>query len=255
MKKFFTVLAAVLILTMSFSYAQEQAGQLFGTVTDDEKAPLPGVTIEATSPKLMGVVTAVTDEMGRFRLINLAPGTYNIVFTISGFATLRREGIIVQLGRTYYLNVSLSTAVIEEEITVVGESPMVDIKASGTTMEISKEMFSKLPKGRNFTSVVTIASGVNDERELQGISMDGASSSENMFFVDGVNTTHMFTGDTAQQVVFEFIWAVSSMSSRGVEEMSFTVSSWLITTGMQLMPNTMEVQVKAAAADLTMFFA
>ena len=213
MKKFLTVLGAMLLLTMSFSYAQEQAGQLFGTVTDDEKSPLPGVTIEATSPKLMGMVTAVTDEMGRFRLINLTPGTYTMVFTISGFATLRREGIVVALGRTYYLNVSLNPAVIEEEITVVGESPMVDIKASGTTMEISKEMFSKLPKGRNFTSVVTIASGVNDERELQGISMDGASSSENMFFVDGVNTTHMFTGDTAQQVVFEFIDEVQVKSS------------------------------------------
>ncbi|TET70847.1 MAG: TonB-dependent receptor [Candidatus Aminicenantes bacterium] len=213
MKKFLTVLGAMLILTMSFSYAQEQAGQLFGTVTDEEKAPLPGVTIEGTSPKLMGKVTTVTDEMGRFRLINLRPGTYTIVFTLPGFATLRRERIIVGLGRTYYLNVSLRPAVIEEEITVIGESPMVDIKASGTTIEISREMFNKLPKGRNFTSVVTFATGVNDELELLGISMDGASSSENVFFIDGVNTTHLLTGDTAQQVVFEFIDEVQVKSS------------------------------------------
>lgn len=218
MKKFLTVLGAMLILTISFSYAQEQSGQLFGTVTDDEKAPLPGVTVEGTSPRLMGMVTAVTDEMGRFRLINLTPGTYTMVFKISGFATLRREGIVVSLGRTYYLNVSLNPAVIEEEITVIGESPMVDIKASGTTMEITKEMFNKLPKGRDFTTVVGFASGVNDEIELRGssgtgLSMDGATSSENTFFVDGVNTTNLFTGDAAQQVVFEFIDEVQVKSS------------------------------------------
>ena len=98
----------------------------------------------------------------------------------------------------------------------------MDIKKSGTTMEISRDMFSKLPKGRNFISAVTLASGVNDEIELQGfsdegapqgISMDGASSSENMFFVDGVNTTHLYDGDAAQGVVFEFIDEVQVKSS------------------------------------------
>ncbi len=213
MKKLLTVLGAILILMLSFSYAQEMTGKLAGVVVDEEGIPLPGVTIEAVSPSMMGKATAVTDELGRFRLINLAPGTYTVTFSLPGFNTLKRQGIIVRVGSTFDLRETLQTATLEEEITVIGESPVVDIKKSGTTYEISKEMFTKLPKGRNFTSMVTIASGVNDELDLAGISMDGASSSENMFFVDGVNTTDMYTGDPAQQVVFEFIDEVQVKSS------------------------------------------
>ena len=213
MKKFFTVFAAVLLLTASLTYAQEQTGRLAGVVTDEEKTPLPGVTVEATSPALMGKATAITDEMGRFRLVSLPPGTYEVKFTLPGFATFLRKGIIVVLGRTFDLMITMTPAAIEEEVTVIGESPVVDIKKSGTTMEISKEMFSKLPKGRDFISAVTLASGVNDELELDGLSMDGASSSENMFFVDGVNTTSLYTGDSSQQVVFEFIDEVQVKSS------------------------------------------
>jgi hypothetical protein len=222
MKKFLTVFAAILILTASLAYAQEQTGNLAGVVTDEENSPLPGVTVEAASPNLMGKATAVTNELGRFRLINLPPGMYEVKFTLPGFATFVRKGIIVQLGRTFDLTVTMNPAAIEEEVTVIGESPVVDIKKSGTTIEISKEMFNKLPKGRNFISAVTLASGVNEEIELQGlsdegsmqgISMDGASSSENMFFVDGVNTTQMYGGDFGQQVVFEFIDEVQVKSS------------------------------------------
>jgi len=222
MKKFLTTLAAILILSTGLSFAQEQTGNLAGVVTDEENSPLPGVTIEATSPNLMGKATAVTDSMGRFRLVNLPPGAYEVKFILPGFATFVRKGIIVQLGRTFDLVITMTPAAIEEEITVIGESPVVDIKKSGTTVEISKEMFSRLPKGRNFISAVTLASGVNDEIELQGtsdegapqgISMDGASSSENMFFVDGVNTTHMYDGDSAQGVVFEFVDEVQVKSS------------------------------------------
>ncbi len=213
MKKLLTVLGSILILTLSFSYAQEMTGKLAGVVVDEEGVPLPGVSILAESPSLMGKASAVTDEMGRFRLVNLQPGTYTVTFSLSGFNTLKRQGIIVRVGSTFDLRETLKVATLEEEVTVIGESPVVDIKKSGTTFEISKEMFTKLPKGRNFTSMVTIASGVNDELDLDGISMDGASSSENMFFVDGVNTTDMYTGDPAQQVVFEFIDEVQVKSS------------------------------------------
>lgn len=224
MKKLLTMLGVILLLTVSISFSQEQTGNLLGVVVDDQGVPLPGVNIEATSPVLIGKVTTMTDELGRFRLLNLPPGTYTVTFSLSGFNTLKREGIIVRLGRTFDLRETLTQTTEEETITVFGKSPVVDIKESGTTFEISQEMFTKLPKGRNFITMVTIASGVNDEREFQpeqtnlpgrsqGLSIDGASSSENMFFVDGVNTTHMYTGDPAQQVMFEFVDEVQVKSS------------------------------------------
>ena len=139
MKKLLTVIGAVLILMLSFSNAQETSGGLAGVVADEEGIPLPGVTIEAVSPNMMGKATAVTNEMGRFRLTNLSPGTYTVTFSLPGFNTLKRQGIIVRVGSTFDLRETLQTATLEEEITVIGESPMVDIKKSGTTYEISKE--------------------------------------------------------------------------------------------------------------------
>jgi len=203
----------VLLFSSGFLAAQEQTGDLIGIVTDEAGDPLPGVTIEAKGPTLIGTISSVTDEMGRYRLLHLPPGTYTITFTLPGFATLKREGIIVRLGRTYSLDVTLKPVILEEEITVVGESPLVDIRKSASTMEISKEMFAKLPKGRNFTSVITVASGVNEESELDGISFDGASSSENMFFIDGVDTTTMYDGVSGQDIMFEFIEEVQVKSS------------------------------------------
>jgi hypothetical protein len=213
MKKFFTVFGAILLLTAGLAVAQESTGELFGTVTDEEKAPLPGVAIEANSEVMIGNRTAISDDMGRFRLLRLPPGKYTVVFTLPGFATLNMEEVIVKLGSTFYLNVAMTPATIEEEITVIGESPVVDIRKSSSTYEISKEMFSKLPKGRNFTSVVTVASGVNEESELAGISFDGASSSENMYFVDGVDTTKMYDGTSGQNIMFDFVEEVQVKSA------------------------------------------
>lgn len=213
MRKFFTILTAFLILSAGLIYAQEQTGILVGTVTDTDGAFLPGVTVEARSPAQPGVATAITDEMGRFRLIGLSPGTYQVTFRLPGFATLIREGILVRLGRTFNLEVSLNQATMEEEVTVIGESPVVDIKKSGTTTNYGKEMIAKLPKGRDFTSVVTMTAGVNDEHVGGGTMMDGASSSENMYFVDGMDTTSMYTGTSQQRVLMEFVEEVQVKSS------------------------------------------
>lgn len=213
MKKLFTVLGAVLLLIAGLSYAQERTGELSGTVVDDTAVPLPGVTVEARSPSLIGIGVTLTNVAGRYRLIKLPPGNYTITFKLAGFTTLRREGIIVRLGSAIRLDVEISPSALEEEITVIGQSPLVDIKKSASTFEITKEMFSKLPRGRNFATVITAIYGVNQESELDGISMDGASSSENMFFIDGVDTTTMYDGVSGQRVMFEFIEEVQVKSA------------------------------------------
>ena len=213
MKKFLIALLAIGVLFFGVSKAQEQTGELIGTITDENGEPLPGVTVEARSPSLIGVTTSVSDEMGRFRLLRLPPGTYSITFSLPGFATVKREEVEVRLGRTYRLDITMKPATIEEEVTVVGEAPLVDIRKSATTYEISKEMIAKLPRGRNFTSVITIAPGVKEESELAGISFDGASSSENMYFIDGVDTTTMYDGVSGQNIMFEFVEEVQVKSS------------------------------------------
>src|SRR5436190_3019431 len=65
-----------------------------GVVTDASSAVLPGVTVEASSPALIEKVrTVTTDENGRFHLVDLRPGVYNVTFTLAGFKSVVREGL------------------------------------------------------------------------------------------------------------------------------------------------------------------
>ena len=92
---FFAFLGVILIGGMLL--AQAPTGRIVGTVVDDQGIPLPGVAVEATSPKLIGVSSVLTDEKGVYRLFALPPGTYEITYTLQAFNTIIRKGIIVKL--------------------------------------------------------------------------------------------------------------------------------------------------------------
>ena len=100
---------------------------------------------------------------------------------------------------------------------VTGQAPLIDVKSYAKDLTMSKVMFSALPKGRDFASLVTVLPGVSTESfaggvdragasaRAGGLSVDGASASENVFFVDGVNTTQLEDGTMSQKVNFDFI--------------------------------------------------
>ena len=88
---------------------------------------LPGVTVEATSPALIeSVRTVTTDAQGRYNIVDLRPGTYAVTFTLTGFSTVRREGIELPATFTATVNADLRVGALEETITVSGASPVVD---------------------------------------------------------------------------------------------------------------------------------
>ena len=144
----------VFALSGTHLLAQAPTSKMFGTVTDEQGTPLPGVTVEATSPKLVGKGAAITDEKGVYRIFALTPGLYKLAFTLQGFKTVTREGIIVELEQTVKLDVSMPLGALEEQVTVIGQSPLVDVKSTVKGMTMTKEMFSSLPRGRDFDSLV-----------------------------------------------------------------------------------------------------
>jgi hypothetical protein len=208
------LLALVGILAVSgILSAQAPTGRVYGTVTDEDGNPLPGVTVEATSPKFIGKATTVTDAEGIYRLFALQPGTYRITYSLQGFKPLVRDGIVVQLEMTVRLDVSLQMGALEEEVTVVGQSPLIDVKSTVKGMTLTKEMFDVLPRGRNFDTLATAIPGVNTEPWLGGISVDGASGAENMFYMDGTEINNNQTGVREQDAAFEFVDEVQIKAS------------------------------------------
>src|SRR5215510_5553405 len=120
-----TVGATVLIFFSLITAAQAQSA-IAGVVRDSSSAVLPGATVEASSPALIeGSRSVVTDAAGGYRIENLRPGEYVVTFTLTGFRTVRREGIVLPTSFTAQVNVELSLGQLEESIVVTGESPLV----------------------------------------------------------------------------------------------------------------------------------
>src|SRR6266849_3359395 len=102
-----------------------------GVAKDATGAVLPGVTVEASSPALIEKVkSATTNEAGQYRIVDLRPGTYVVTFTLTGFTTIRREGIVLEANFTAPINVDMKVGAVAESITVTGSTPVVDVQTS-----------------------------------------------------------------------------------------------------------------------------
>src|SRR5260221_3748056 len=126
------VFAAVLLVLglASGAYAQASAS-IAGTVRDSSGAVLPGVTVEASSPVLIEKTrTAVTDNAGQFRIEQLRGGVYAVTVSLSGFQTLKRDGLELSGSFAATINADLKVGAVAETITVTGETPVVDIQSS-----------------------------------------------------------------------------------------------------------------------------
>ena len=96
-----------------------------GVVRDATGAVLPGVTVEVTSPALIEKArTAVTDQAGQYRVVDLRPGTYSVAFTLAGFRPIRREGIVLEANFTAPVNAELRVGAIAETVTVSARLPL-----------------------------------------------------------------------------------------------------------------------------------
>jgi hypothetical protein len=206
-------LACVLALTLPVA-AQEQTGQLQGSVKDSSGAVLPGVTVEITSVS-EGTVTAtvVTDANGVFRVPGLRPGKYEVLARLQGFTPAKTENIDLRLGQILTVDLALAVGGVAETVSVTAESPIIDTRGSARSTILTAETIDKLPRGRDFTTVITQAPGANNEPKSGGISVDGSSASENRYIIDGAETTNLQNGLSGKPLVVDFLEQVQVKSS------------------------------------------
>src|SRR5262249_15574925 len=173
---------------------------------------LPGATVTVEGGS--GVkLDAVADGQGVYRFPSLLPGTYAVTANLSGFAPSKVPDVNVQLGAAKKVDFALGLAGVSETVTVTAESPIVDVKSNTKATTISADRVDLVPHNRDFTSLVTQAPGANNEPKSGGISIDGASASENRYVVDGVETTNILNGTSAKPVVADFVDQVQIKSS------------------------------------------
>src|SRR5689334_23072132 len=196
-KKFLCALICMLCLSLA-AYAQETTAGVQGTVKDPQGAVVPNATVTVQGPALIGQKTATTDSAGNYHIEQLPPGVYTMTVNAAGFSTVTQRDLRLETGALPNINVTLKIGQAEQTIEVSAEAEMVDVTQSKVQTNVTQDILLGIPKGRSFQSVIPFAPGARQEPlqgtttgRTNGFQIDGASDSENVYMIDGVNTTNI----------------------------------------------------------------
>src|SRR5439155_8253177 len=207
----------VCFIVMSFplaAYAQgTSAASISGLVTDASGAVLPGVTVEASSPVLIEKVrSAVTDERGEYRIVELRPGTYTVAFTLGGFASFKREALELPPSFNATVNAQLRLGTIEENVTVTGASPLVDTQTVTRQTVLPKALLDAVPSAKTLLSYYALTPALQSPTNAQDVggskgetssraSLHGSKQGDTKMLLDGMSF-NWFEGEGSGRTFF-----------------------------------------------------
>src|SRR5438093_345776 len=161
-----SVMFALIIPILLPAAAHAQAS-ISGTVTDASRAVLPGATVEASSPALIEKArVVVTDAMGLYRIVDLRPGIYTVTFMLTGFNTFQRQGIELTGSFNASVNAELKVGGLEQQITVTGESPIVDVQNVQQQRVVNTDVINKLPSARTPLTLAALIPGMKNSYDI-----------------------------------------------------------------------------------------
>ena len=198
-------IAAACAGVAAMASAQGGSAVIAGTVFDQAKAVLPGVTVTVTNQATGIARDTVTGPEGRFVLPTLLPGTYAIRSELTGFQTQTREGLVLSIGQEVTVDLTMQVAGVAENVTVTAETPIVEVTASRLGAVVSDREIDSLPsQGRNHLSLMQIIPGLVPELtpgEFEGgnFNVNGRGTASNLWTVDGAANQDTDGGGTGPQ--------------------------------------------------------
>jgi hypothetical protein len=170
------IVLSLLVLSVSLS-AQVRTGSIYGKVLDNENNPLPGVAV-TLSANILAPLSTVTSDQGMFRFPNLQPANdYQIKAELKGFKTAIQQGLIIQIGKTVEVNLTLQMGILQEQITVVAVTPVVDSKKTVVQTNFNNQELQSLPSARDPWVIMQLAPGIMLDRENVGGNESGQQAS------------------------------------------------------------------------------
>lgn len=196
------VLLFVLLLVTSAARAQTPFGSIDGVVQDSTGGVLPGVTVMVTSPALIeGTREVTTTDNGSYLLLRLPVGEYDVTYTLPGFQTLKRSKVVINADFTLTLNTELASGGLEETLTVVGASALVDVRNTTSQLSLDAKVVNLIPSSRNLTDMVKFVLGASQTAPDVGgstsfsytpMQIHGSRADQRALYIDGFAVNSYF---------------------------------------------------------------
>ena len=219
MKRLVILLSVLLIAVTGPAFAQSTTGTIEVIVTDSSGAPLPGVTVTASASDTNTRRTEVTGTDGTATLVSLQPSTrYTVESSLEGFGKAQNTNVLVRSAQTATVRVTLTMASVSESITVTADAPIVDTTSATVGQELTLELTESLPTGRSYQTYLQLVPGVLPASVTAGgnpASRSGVNysdiggnigqSTDNFYYVEGINVTDPLTGTFGANLNTEII--------------------------------------------------
>src|SRR5580658_5814197 len=200
------ILAIVIFLGSAGSAtSQVTVAQLNGTVVDESGGSVAGASVSLREVDTNSLYAAVTNDAGFYAVPNLPPGNYELKISFKGFANYTQTGIVLTVGQSATINVSLKVAARGETVVVTGEAPVIEPTKTEISQVIESQQIEDLPiSNRVFTDFALLTPGVASSRtslgttftefEVTQISFGGQRSFSNEITVDGADFVNSVSG-------------------------------------------------------------
>jgi len=193
--------------------AQQVNANLSGAVKDESGAMIPGVTVTATNTQTGLVKSALTNEEGRYSILSMPPGTYNVQAELPGFATSVQRNREFLVGTTVTLDITMKVASTAETVEVTTDTAKIDTTQSQVATVITPSTMDNLPTiGRSFGDLAALSPGTYVNKT--DIQIGGNQAYQTGYIVDGTNTENGKNG--GQTIRFAQDWITEfSLVSQG----------------------------------------
>ncbi|MBN1356772.1 TonB-dependent receptor [bacterium] len=181
-----------LIVMMSLGSIARGAltGVVAGRVTDNDGNPIPGVTVTLTGENLLGARMDTTSANGMYRMPELPPGVYDLKAELMGLQTVEHQQVRVILNSTTKIDMVMEMTPFEETVVVVGESPVLDVKAATVKTTIERSVTERLPGSDDLFAAFSMSGGITGAGNVR---VHGSARTDNLYLFDGVDTTDPVT--------------------------------------------------------------
>ncbi len=199
---------AILVLGLAASSAAQGTGDIVGRVADSSGAVLPGVSVTATSLATSSSRTTVTSDTGDYTFTLLPIGIYQVKTELAGFKT-QNTRVTLSTGDRARVDVKRELGTVSENVTVVGETPLLQTDTSQVSSRLTAETVQNAPiAGRNIINIVQLTPGASegaanatisgnrpdDRRQTSAVSINGNPENDNLQLVDGLDNTERVMG-------------------------------------------------------------